>query len=69
MLRIGIYTFVVYTVGQPMRYVLHIAFCTNTSIISSMYCTLLGYIDPSSGKPLDTFKLLKAGTQLIMGYA
>ena len=33
MFRIGINTFAVYTVGQPMRYVMHIAFYTNTSII------------------------------------
>ena len=68
MFRIGINTFAVYAVGEPMRYVMYIAFCTNTSIISSMYCTLPGHYDPSSGKPLDTFKLLYPGTQFIMGY-
>ena len=68
-LRIGINTFAVYTIGQPMRYVMYTTFCTNTLIISSMSCTLPGYIDQSSGKPLDTFKLLNPGTQFIMGYA
>ena len=33
MFRIGIDTFAVYAIGQPMRYVAHIAFYTNTSII------------------------------------
>ena len=68
MFRIGINTFAVYTVGQPMRYVMYIAFCTNTSIISSMSYTLPGHHDPSSGKPLATFELLCPGTQFIMGY-
>ena len=45
-----------------MRYVMYIAFCTNISIISSMFCTLPGHNDSSSGKPLDTFKLLNPGT-------
>ena len=69
MLRIGINTFAVYTVGQPMRYVMYTAFCTNTLIISSMSCILSGYIDQFSGKPLDTFKFLYPGRQFIMGYA
>ena len=33
MFRIGINTFAVYAVGQPMRYDVHFAFYTNTSII------------------------------------
>ena len=67
-LQIGINTFAVYTVGQPLGYVAHIIFYKNFDY-SSKFCILVGHHDPSSGKPLDTFKLLYPGTQFIMGYA
>ena len=55
-LRIGVYTFTIQAVGQPMRYVADVIFYILW--LSIQVLSIFGHHDPSSGKPPGHFQVL-----------